>query len=100
MSAMTDIVQDPRWQALVARDSAADGRFVYGVRSTGVCCRPSCSSRPARSENVTLHANGAAAERAGFRACKRCKPDGNNKQSAPDWDAMGHTLGLVFRDVA
>lgn len=66
---------DPRWAALVARDSAADGRFVYSVRSTGVYCRPSCASRPARPENVQFHASPAEAERAGFRPCKRCRPD-------------------------
>ena len=64
-----------RWAAVVARDAQADGRFVYSVRTTGVYCRPSCPSRPARRENVAFHADNAAAERAGFRPCKRCKPD-------------------------
>ncbi len=63
------------WQAVQSRDASADGRFVYGVRSTGVYCRPSCPSRPARRENVSFHADCASAERAGFRACKRCRPD-------------------------
>jgi len=63
------------WRAVERRDRAADGRFVYGVRTTGVFCRPSCPSRPARRENVSFHANGDAARAAGFRACKRCKPD-------------------------
>src|SRR5207237_4548520 len=66
---------DPRWAALVARDPAADGTFYYSVKTTGVYCRPSCAARPARRENVAFHATAAAAERAGFRACKRCKPD-------------------------
>jgi AraC family transcriptional regulator of adaptative response/methylated-DNA-[protein]-cysteine methyltransferase len=66
--------RDPRWQAVVARDRAADGTFVYAVRSTGVYCRPSCPSRRARVENVAFYPSGAAAERAGFRACKRCRP--------------------------
>jgi AraC family transcriptional regulator, regulatory protein of adaptative response / methylated-DNA-[protein]-cysteine methyltransferase len=66
---------DPRWAALVARDPKADGRFVYSVRSTGVYCRPSCAARPARPENVQFHDSSAAAEQAGFRACKRCRPD-------------------------
>jgi AraC family transcriptional regulator of adaptative response/methylated-DNA-[protein]-cysteine methyltransferase len=64
-----------RWAALRARDSAADGSFVYSVKTTGVYCRPSCAARPARPENVAFHDTPAAAERAGFRACKRCKPD-------------------------
>jgi AraC family transcriptional regulator of adaptative response/methylated-DNA-[protein]-cysteine methyltransferase len=67
--------QDPRWAAVRARDASADGTFVYSVKTTGVYCRPSCAARPARPENVAFHATNAAAERAGFRACKRCKPD-------------------------
>jgi AraC family transcriptional regulator of adaptative response/methylated-DNA-[protein]-cysteine methyltransferase len=67
--------QDPRWQAVVARDRAADGRFVYAVITTGVYCRPSCPSRRAKPENVGFFASCADAERAGFRPCMRCKPD-------------------------
>ena len=66
---------DPRWAAVVARDPAADGRFFYSVKTTGVYCRPSCASRTARPENVEFHATTEAAEHAGFRPCKRCKPD-------------------------
>jgi len=72
----TSIVNDPRWAAITARDPQADGQFYYGVRTTGVYCRPSCPSRRARPENVELFESRAAAERAGFRACKRCRPDG------------------------
>jgi AraC family transcriptional regulator of adaptative response/methylated-DNA-[protein]-cysteine methyltransferase len=68
-------LKDPRWAAVVARDPKADGKFFYSVRTTGVYCRPSCGSRRARRENVAFHATAAAAERAGFRPCKRCKPD-------------------------
>jgi AraC family transcriptional regulator, regulatory protein of adaptative response / methylated-DNA-[protein]-cysteine methyltransferase len=68
-------VSDPRWASVVTRDRAADGQFVYAVRTTGVYCRPSCASRSARPENVEFHATAADAERAGFRACKRCRPD-------------------------
>ncbi|MEL0028971.1 MAG: Ada metal-binding domain-containing protein, partial [Perlucidibaca sp.] len=64
------------WRAVQMRDATADGRFVYAVSSTGVYCRPSCPSRPARREHVSFHADCASAERAGFRACKRCRPDG------------------------
>ncbi len=66
--------RDPRWAAVLARDAGQDGRFVYSVRTTGVYCRPSCPSRRARPENVAFHADCAAAEAAGFRACKRCRP--------------------------
>jgi AraC family transcriptional regulator, regulatory protein of adaptative response / methylated-DNA-[protein]-cysteine methyltransferase len=68
-------VSDPRWASVLTRDRAADGQFVYAVRTTGVYCRPSCASRTARPENVEFHATAADAERAGFRACKRCRPD-------------------------
>ena len=64
-----------RWQAVVQRDRSADGVFFYSVRTTGVYCRPSCGARRARRENVRFHASRAEAERAGFRACQRCRPD-------------------------
>lgn len=66
---------DPRWAAIVARDKAADGSFWYSVRTTGVYCRPSCGARRPRPENVQFHASVEAAERAGFRPCRRCRPD-------------------------
>src|SRR5262245_134131 len=75
MKLASDVQRDPRWAQVTARDAAADGSFVYSVRTTGVYCRPSCPARPARPENVAFHATPAAAERAGFRACKRCKPN-------------------------
>jgi AraC family transcriptional regulator of adaptative response/methylated-DNA-[protein]-cysteine methyltransferase len=65
---------DPRWGAVLARDGARDGSFLYSVASTGVYCRPSCAARTPRPENVEFHLDPAAAERAGFRACKRCRP--------------------------
>lgn len=68
-------VADPRWAAVATRDAQADGRFFYSVKTTGVYCRPSCAARPARPENVAFHASAADAEAAGFRPCKRCKPD-------------------------
>lgn len=66
---------DTAWQAVVTRDRAADGRFVYAVRTTGVFCRPSCASRRARRENVAFYVDAAAARAAGFRPCKRCRPE-------------------------
>jgi AraC family transcriptional regulator of adaptative response/methylated-DNA-[protein]-cysteine methyltransferase len=65
---------EARWQAVQRRDQAADGHFYYSVRSTGVYCKPSCGARPALRKNVAFHDSCAAAEAAGFRACKRCKP--------------------------
>ena len=66
---------ETRWAAVVARDAAADGVFYYSVRTTGVYCRPSCGSRRARRENVEFHQDCVAAEAAGFRPCKRCRPN-------------------------
>jgi AraC family transcriptional regulator, regulatory protein of adaptative response / methylated-DNA-[protein]-cysteine methyltransferase len=63
-----------RWNAVVAKDRHADGQFFYSVRTTGVFCRPSCPSRLARRENVAFHSTCDAAEAAGFRPCKRCRP--------------------------
>jgi AraC family transcriptional regulator, regulatory protein of adaptative response / methylated-DNA-[protein]-cysteine methyltransferase len=66
---------DPRWAAVAARDARADGQFFYSVRTTGVFCQPSCAARAPRPENVAFHATMADAERAGFRPCRRCRPD-------------------------
>ncbi|WP_148864516.1 bifunctional DNA-binding transcriptional regulator/O6-methylguanine-DNA methyltransferase Ada [Marinobacter fonticola] len=68
-------LRDPRWAALQNRDPQADGRFVYAVRTTGVYCRPACPSRLAKPENIEFHDTAGAAERAGYRPCKRCRPD-------------------------
>jgi AraC family transcriptional regulator of adaptative response/methylated-DNA-[protein]-cysteine methyltransferase len=75
ISRAADTLSDPRWQRVVARDASADGAFYYGVHTTGVYCRPSCASRPAKPENVAFYQNGEDARRAGLRPCKRCKPD-------------------------
>jgi AraC family transcriptional regulator, regulatory protein of adaptative response / methylated-DNA-[protein]-cysteine methyltransferase len=69
-------VNDPRWARVVARDRSADGEFWYSVATTGVYCRPSCPSRGANPKNVAFHGTLEAAKAAGFRACKRCNPDG------------------------
>lgn len=62
------------WQAVIARDARLDGLFVYGVRTTGIFCRPTCTSRRPSPGNVRFFATASAAEQAGFRACKRCRP--------------------------
>ena len=63
-----------RWRSVLAREAAADGAFVFAVRSTGIYCRPSCPARRPLREHVTFYDHPAAAERAGFRACRRCHP--------------------------
>ena len=72
---------ETRWIAVQARDASADGRFVYGVTSTGIYCRPSCPSRRPRNDRVAFFATPDAAERAGFRACLRCDPRASRSAS-------------------
>jgi len=66
--------EDPRWNAVLARDGAHDGEFVFAVSSTGVYCRPSCPARRPRRENVQFFLRPEQAEQAGYRACLRCQP--------------------------
>jgi AraC family transcriptional regulator of adaptative response/methylated-DNA-[protein]-cysteine methyltransferase len=105
-------VADPRWAAVLARDTTADGDFVYSVGTTGVYCRPSCASRRARPEHVAFHQTTADAERAGFRPCLRCRPDRpplveqhaatvarlcrfiESAEQAPSLDALAQEAGL------
>jgi len=63
------------WNAVLRKDRAANGSFVYAVRTTGVYCRPSCGARRPKRENVVFFATAEHAQRAGFRACMRCNPD-------------------------
>ena len=85
---------DSRWQAVQRRDTTADGTFYYSVRTTGVYCRPSCAARAARRENVAFHATCEAAEAAGFRPCKRCRP---NEATAAVRFAIGECwLGAIL----
>lgn len=81
-------------RARLARDRSFDGMFFSGVRSTRIYCRPVCPVRPARSENVTFYATAAAAERAGFRPCLRCRPE-----AAPGSPAWMGTATTVARGV-
>lgn len=70
--------EDECWEQVVRRDRAADGRFVYAVRTTGVYCRPSCPSRRPLRANVAFFPGTTLAERAGFRPCRRCRPNEHN----------------------
>jgi|SRR5579864_266975 len=83
-----------RWNAVVERDRRADGAFFYGVKTTGVYCGPTCSSRVPNRENVTFFLTREAAERAGYRACKRCKP-GESAAGTPSYRAVIRACKLI-----
>lgn len=72
---LTSEHEQQKWEAVLRRDRQSDGKFVFCVSSTGIYCKPSCPSRRPRRENVSFYANTVDAQRAGFRACLRCKPD-------------------------
>lgn len=82
MNDATPISDDAAWRAVMARDRTADGRFVVGVLTTGIYCRPSCAARHPKRENVRFFADGEAARAAGLRACLRCKPDDLSREEA------------------
>lgn len=71
---------DARWHAVLARDASADGRFYFAVTTTGVFCRPSCTARKPKRENVRFFASAGEAVRGGFRPCKRCRPVGDGPE--------------------
>jgi AraC family transcriptional regulator of adaptative response/methylated-DNA-[protein]-cysteine methyltransferase len=85
---------EAKWRALRAKDAKADGRFVYAVRTTGVYCRPNCAAKLALRENVLFFASCAEAERAGFRACKRCRPNGDS-QNERTVEAVGRACQMI-----
>jgi AraC family transcriptional regulator of adaptative response/methylated-DNA-[protein]-cysteine methyltransferase len=120
-----EIGLDPRWEAFSRRDKTAEGRFVAAVTTTGVYCRPGCPSRLPRRENVRFFATNEEAEAAGFRPCKRCRPDGvsiqdhlvkavakataliEGSEETPDFNAIAGAVGLsrhhfhrVFKSLA
>jgi AraC family transcriptional regulator of adaptative response / DNA-3-methyladenine glycosylase II len=82
-------------RARLARDPAFDGIFFTGVRTTRIYCRPICPVRPARSENVVFFPSAAAAERAGFRPCLRCRPE--TAPGSPAWSGTRSTVGRAMR---
>ncbi|MGZ4360127.1 MAG: AlkA N-terminal domain-containing protein [Gaiellaceae bacterium] len=89
---------DRFWDAVRARDPRFDGWFFVGVTSTGIYCRPSCPARTPRRENVRFFRSAAAAQAAGFRACKRCRPDA--VPGSPEWDRRADVVGRAMRLIA
>src|SRR3954464_4647410 len=83
------------YRAVKSRDPRFDGVFYTGVTSTGIYCRPSCPAMTPARENLTFHRSAAAAQAAGFRACKRCLPDAT--PGSPEWDVAADVAGRAMR---
>ena len=86
---------DACYEAIKSRDARFDGRFFTGVRSTGIYCRPICPARTPGRTKVHFYPFAAAAEEAGFRPCRRCRPD--HSPESPDWDWRGDLIGRALR---
>ncbi|MGB3187540.1 MAG: AlkA N-terminal domain-containing protein [Ornithinimicrobium sp.] len=89
------LTTEARLAAVRSRDRRFDGYFYFGVRSTGIYCRPSCPSRSAKPANLSFYASAAAAQGAGYRACKRCRPDA--VPGSPIWQERTDTVARVMR---
>ncbi|WP_127498034.1 DNA-3-methyladenine glycosylase 2 family protein [Actinoplanes solisilvae] len=83
------------YRAVDSRDQRFDGWFCTAVTSTGIYCRPSCPAMTPKRENVRFYPSAAAAQRAGFRACKRCRPDA--APGSPEWDVRADLVGRAMR---
>ncbi|HET7481380.1 MAG TPA: AlkA N-terminal domain-containing protein [Actinomycetota bacterium] len=89
---------DRCYRAVRTKDTRFDGRFVTAVRTTGIYCRPSCPAVTPKRSNVTFFPTAAAAQLAGFRACKRCRPDAT--PGSPEWDLRTDVVGRAMRLIA
>lgn len=89
---------DRFWRAIEACDPRFDGWVYCAVTSTGIYCRPSCPARTPKRENVRFFATAAGAQNAGFRACKRCRPDAT--PGSPEWDSRADVVGRAMRLIA
>ncbi|KUL39931.1 bifunctional transcriptional activator/DNA repair enzyme AdaA, partial [Actinoplanes awajinensis] len=83
------------YRAVDSRDQRFDGCFYTAVRTTGIYCRPSCPAVTPKRQNVTFYPSAAAAQRGGFRACRRCRPDA--APGSPEWDVRADTVGRAMR---
>ncbi len=89
---------EQRYQAAVSKDPRFDGVFFIAVTSTGIYCRPSCPAITPKRENMRFHRSAAAAQEAGFRACKRCRPDAS--PGSPEWNIRADVVGRAMRLIA
>src|ERR687890_334880 len=89
---------DRCYRAVQAKDARFDGWFVTAVLTTKIYCRPSCPVRPPYARNMRFYPTAAAAQRAGFRACKRCRPDAS--PGSPEWNVRGDVVARAMRLIA
>jgi AraC family transcriptional regulator of adaptative response / DNA-3-methyladenine glycosylase II len=100
---MLDVVSEPLdpehcYRAVAGRDARFDGWFFTAVRTTGIYCRPSCPARTPLARNVSFFSTAAAAQGAGFRACRRCRPDA--APGSPEWDVRADAVARAMRLIA
>jgi AraC family transcriptional regulator, regulatory protein of adaptative response / methylated-DNA-[protein]-cysteine methyltransferase len=88
MNHVPSVFPGKQWQQVLERDASADGQFFYAVKSTGVFCKPSCPSRRPTRKQVQFFPSTAAAQAAGYRACKRCEPERTTAKADPQADAI------------
>jgi len=86
---------DRCYRAIQSKDARFDGWFVTAVSTTGIYCRPSCPARSPFARNVRFYPTAAAAQRAGFRPCKRCRPDAS--PGSPEWNVRGDAVARAMR---
>ena len=89
---------DQRYEAAVSKDARFDGVFLTAVTSTGIYCRPSCPAITPKRANLRFYPTAAAAQEAGFRACKRCRPDAS--PGSPEWNVRADLAGRAMRLIA
>src|ERR1700727_2334451 len=89
---------DQRYQAAASKDARFDGVFFTAVRTTGISCRPSCPAITPKRANVTFYPTAAAAQQAGYRSCKRCRPDAS--PGSPDWNVRSDVAARAMRLIA
>src|ERR1700691_634680 len=89
---------EQRYQAAASKDARFDGVFFTAVRTTGIYCRPSCPAITPKRANVVFYATAAAAQQAGFCACKRCRPDAS--PGSPEWNVRADVAGRAMRLIA
>lgn len=92
------MTEDSRYEAVRSRDARFDGVFFLGVTTTGIYCRPSCPAVTPKRENVRFYPSAAGAQGAGFRACRRCRPDA--VPGSPEWDVRADVVGRAMRMIA